>query len=145
MPNRWLVKTEPKSYAYADLERDGRTVWDGVNNALARIHLRAMAEGDLVLVYHSGAEKAVVGLAKVAAGPRADPSAKPGEQSDPKSVVIDLVPVAAAKTPVPLAWIKAEPACGDLALVRMPRLSVMPVPATTFATLTRQAGLPSKG
>ncbi len=140
MPNRWLVKSEPKTYAYADLERDGRTVWDGVANALARIHMRAMAEGDLVLVYHSGGEKAVVGLAKVAAGPRPDPT----EKDDPKSVVIDLVPVAAAKTPVPLAWIKAEPACADLGLVRLPRLSVMPVPASIFAALTKQAGLPTR-
>ena len=141
MPNRWLVKTEPKSYAYAQLEKDGRTVWDGVANALARIHMRAMAEGDLVLVYHSGAEKAVVGLAKVAAGPRPDPAAK----TDPKSVVIDLVPVAPAKTPVPLAFIKADPVCAELGLVRLPRLSVMPVPATAFAALTQKAGLPSKG
>ncbi len=140
MPNRWLVKTEPKTYAYADLEKDGRTVWDGVANALARIHMRAMAEGDPVLVYHSGGEKAVVGLAKVAAGPRPDPT----EPDDPKSVVIDLVPVAPAKTPVPLAWIKAEPACADLALVRLPRLSVMPVAPTTFTALVRRAGLPAK-
>lgn len=141
MPNRWLVKTEPKAYPYAQLEKDGRTVWDGVGNALARIHMRAMAEGDLVLVYHSGAEKAVVGLAKVAAGPRPDPLAA----ADPKSVVIDLVPVAPAKTPAPLAWIKAEPACADLGLVRLPRLSVMPVPASAFTALTQKAGLPSRG
>lgn len=141
MPNRWLVKTEPKSYAYAQLEKDGRTVWDGVGNALARIHMRAMAEGDLVLIHHSGAEKAVVGLAKVAAGPRPDPAAK----TDPKSVVIDLVPVAPAKTPVPLAFIKADPVCAELGLVRLPRLSVMPVPATAFAALTQKAGLPSRG
>lgn len=141
MPNRWLVKTEPKTYAFAALEKEGRTVWDGVGNALARIHMRAMAEGDLVLVYHSGDEKAVAGLAKVAKGPRPDPTAA----DEAKSVVVDLVPVAAAKTPVPLAFIKAEPACGDLALVRMPRLSVMPVPPTVFSLLTHKAGLPAKG
>lgn len=141
MPNRWLVKSEPKTFSYAQLAKDGRTVWDGVGNALARIHMRAMAVGDLVLLYHSGAEKAVVGLAKVAAGPRPDPAAA----DDPKSVVVDLVPVAAAKAPVPLAWIKAEPSCAELALVRMPRLSVMPVPASTFTAIARQAGLPATG
>src|SRR5437868_4135290 len=84
---RWLVKTEPGAFGYADLEREGRTVWDGVANALARIHLRAMREGDLVLVYHTGAEKAVVGLARVAAGPR-PPNPLPPD--DLGAVVVDL-------------------------------------------------------
>ncbi len=138
MPAHWLVKTEPSTYAFADLVRDGRTTWDGVANALALIHLRAMGRGDLVLVYHSGGEKAVVGLACVAVGPRPDPKA-----ADERLVVVDLEPVASARTPVPLAAIKAEPRCRDLALVRQSRLSVMPVADAPWAFLLAAAGLPA--
>lgn len=136
MPAHWLVKTEPSTYAFADLVRDGRTTWDGVANALALIHLRAMAKGDLVLVYHSGEEKAVVGLARVAAGPRPDPKA-----ADARLVVVDLEPVAPARAPVALAAVKAEPACRDLGLVRQSRLSVMPVADAPWAFLLAKAGL----
>lgn len=136
-PRHWLVKTEPTTYAFEDLVRDRRTTWDGVANALALIHLRAMSPGDDVLVYHSGAQKAVVGLARVAAGPRPDPKA-----GDPKLVVVDLEAVAPAKTPVPLAVVKAEPACTGLALLRMSRLSVMPVDGGAWAFLAERAGLP---
>lgn len=134
----FLVKTEPSTYAFADLVRDGKTTWDGVKNPLALIHLRTMAKGDLVLVYHSGAEKAVVGLARVSAGPRPDPKA-----GDPRLVVVDLAPVVAAKSPVSLAAVKAEPACRDLGLVTISRLSVMPVSAAAFAFLTKAAGIAS--
>ena len=82
---RWIVKTEPSSYSWGDLEREGRTVWDGVKNAQALIHLRAMREGDQVLVYHSGDDKALVGLARVARGPYPDP-----KLGDPKLVVVEL-------------------------------------------------------
>ena len=137
MPARWLVKTEPSTYSFADLLRDGRTTWDGVSNALALIHLRTMAQGDTVLVYHSGAEKSVVGLARVCAGPRPDP-----KWNDPKLVVIDLEPVAAARAPLSLAMIKAESSCRELGLVRMSRLSVMPVPEKAWDFIVRKAGLP---
>jgi predicted RNA-binding protein with PUA-like domain len=140
MPAHWLVKTEPSTYAFADLVREGRTTWDGVSNALALIHLRAMKKGDLVLVYHSGQEKAIVGLARVAAGPRPDPKAH-----DPKLVVIDLEPVTAAKSPVPLAAVKAEASCRDLALVRQSRLSVTPVADASWAFLVARAGLAAPG
>lgn len=133
---RWLVKSEPSTYSFADLLRDERTTWDGVSNALALIHLRAMSKGDPVLVYHSGAEKAVVGLARVAVGPRPDP-----KLSDPKLVVIDLEAVAPVRTPVPLAVVKAEPACHELGLVRMSRLSVMPVDERAWAFLVKAAGV----
>lgn len=138
MPARWLVKTEPSTYAYSDLVRDGGTTWDGVANALALIHLRTMVKGDTVLVYHSGAEKSVVGLARVSVGPRPDPKA-----SDPKAVVVDLEPVAAARAPISLTMIKAEGACRDLGLVRMSRLSVMPVSDKAWEFIVRKAGLPS--
>ena len=122
MSNHWLLKTEPTTYSYDDLERERRTTWDGVKNALALIHLRQMAKGDEVLVYHSGAAKAIVGRARLATGPVPDPKAK-----DPKLVVVDLVPTGRLAVPVPLAAIKADRQFKDFALVRMSRLSVMPV------------------
>lgn len=119
----WLVKSDPDTYSFADLARDGRTVWDGVANAAALGHLRAMKRGDAVLVYESGAVKAVVGRARVAAGPRPDPAL-----DDPRRVVVDLAAEAPLPCPVTLAAIKSEPAFRDFALVRISRLSVMPVP-----------------
>jgi predicted RNA-binding protein with PUA-like domain len=120
---RWLVKTEPDEYAYADLERDGRGAWDGVRNATALIHLRRFAPGDEVLVYHTGRERRIVGLARVARAPYADPAT-----GDPRHAVVDLVPVRRLASPVTLAMIKADPAAADFDLVRISRLSVMPVP-----------------
>jgi predicted RNA-binding protein with PUA-like domain len=134
------VKTEPGSYGYADLEREGRTVWDGVANALARIHLRAMREGDLVLVYHTGDEKAVVGVARVAAGPRAPTPLPPDDHA---AVVVDLAAVSRASPPVPADDLRDERSCRDLALFRIPRLSVMPVSLEAYATIARKGALPS--
>jgi predicted RNA-binding protein with PUA-like domain len=99
-----------------------------------------MGEGDLVLVYHTGSEKAVAGLARVARAHYPDPS-----QTDPAAVAVDLEPVRRAPTPVPLAAIRAEPACRELALVRIPRLSVMPVPEDAWVALSRRAGLSPGG
>jgi predicted RNA-binding protein with PUA-like domain len=132
---RWIVKTEPSSYSWADLERDGRTVWDGVKNAQALIHLRAMREGDQVLVYHSGDQKALVGLARVARGPYPDP-----KLDDPKLVVVDLAAERALVRPVPLAEIKASGKFAQLALVRQGRLSVMPASAAEWKGLLGLAG-----
>jgi predicted RNA-binding protein with PUA-like domain len=120
----WLLKTEPSTYSYADLEREGRARWDGVTNPVALKHLRAMAPGDLAFIYHTGSEKAVVGIARVASEPSPDPNAK-----DPRLVVVDLEPRERLARPVTLAAIKADPAFADWALVRVGRLSVMPVPA----------------
>jgi predicted RNA-binding protein with PUA-like domain len=128
--NRWLVKTEPSSYAFADLVRDRTTTWDGVTNPQALGHLRAMARGDDVLVYHTGGEKAVVGLAKVAADPRPDPKAK-----DPRLVVVDLAAGKALPRPVPLAELKARKDLATWELVRLPRLSVMPVPDAAWKAI----------
>lgn len=121
---RWLVKTEPSAYAYADLEREGRTVWDGVTNNTALIHLRAMKKGDAVFVYHTGREKAVVGKAKVVRGPYPDPA-----REDERIVVVDLEPAGALPRPVSLATFKTEAAFEGWDLLKNPRLSVMPVPA----------------
>jgi predicted RNA-binding protein with PUA-like domain len=122
MPNYWLLKTEPSTYAFAQLQQDGKTVWDGVRNALALSHLRKMKKGDRVLIYHTGAEKAVVGIAKVVAGAYPDP-----KLDDPRFVVVDLAPDKPLAKPVPLATIKADPLLQAMPLVRISRLSVMPV------------------
>jgi len=115
----WLFKQEPGAYSYADLERDGRTVWDGVTNALARQNLRRVRVGDRVLFYHTGAEKAVVGEMCVVAAPR--PAA-----DDDKQVVVEVAPVRRL-TPVPLARIKEDALLREWELVRLPRLSVVPL------------------
>ena len=120
--SRWLLKTEPSTYAFADLVRDGRTTWDGVSNPVALGHLRAMKKGDEALVYHTGDEKAAVGIARVASDPYPDP-----KQKDPRLVVVDLEPVRALPRPVTLKAVKADPRFADFALVRISRLSVMPV------------------
>jgi predicted RNA-binding protein with PUA-like domain len=115
----WLFKQEPEAYAYADLVRDGRTIWDGVGNALARKHLRQARPGDRVLFYATGKVKAVVGEMRVVQG------TKLGEE-DPAPVV-EVEPVRAFAKPVPLAVIKEDPALAEWELLRLPRLSVMPV------------------
>jgi predicted RNA-binding protein with PUA-like domain len=118
----WLFKEEPDHYSFTDLVRDGKTVWDGVTNALARQHLRRVRIGDRVLFYHTGKEKAVVGEMRVSGAPRPDPG-----DDDPKSVVVEVVPVRPFATPVPLAVIKEDSDLADWDLVRLPRLSVLPV------------------
>jgi len=128
----WLVKSEPGTYSWDDLVRDGSTRWDGVRNPLARNHLAAMKKGDSVLFYHSGDARAVVGLARVTREAYPDPSA-----DDPRWLAVDLAPVRPLKTPVTLAAIKADPRLADLPLVRQSRLSVMPIPAPALAQLTR--------
>jgi predicted RNA-binding protein with PUA-like domain len=117
---RWLFKEEPDTYSFADLEADGQTVWSGVKNPLAQKHLRAVAVGDEVFFYHTGKEKAVVGVMRVVAGPAADPA-------DESLVVVTVKPVRRLPQPVPLSAIKADPAFADWELVRIARLSVMPV------------------
>ena len=130
----WILKTEPSTYSFDQLERDGRAVWDGVSNPLALKHLRAMQPGDEALIYHTGDEKAVVGLARVTSAAYPDPKAK-----DPKLVVVELKPAKRLKRTVPLAAIKAEAAFQDLALVRMPRLSVVPATAAQWKKLLEMA------
>lgn len=124
MPNYWLLKTEPSTYSYADLEREGKAVWDGVSNPVALKHLRAMAVGDRCFVYHTGDEKRIVGVARVTRAAYPDPKA-----GDPKLVVVDLAPVERVARPVTLAEVKADPTFADWELVRIGRLSVMPVSA----------------
>jgi predicted RNA-binding protein with PUA-like domain len=135
MKNFWLVKQEPSDYSWADFVADGSTRWTGVRNYAARNNLRRMSKGDEVLFYHSGEDKAVVGIAKVARTAYRDTTAKEGDWS-----AVDLVPVKALSKPVTLREIKAKPALKNIALVRQSRLSVMPLAAKDFATIVKMAG-----
>jgi predicted RNA-binding protein with PUA-like domain len=118
----WLFKEEPTHYSYDDLARDGKTSWTGVRNPLAQKHLRAVKKGDRIFFYHTGGEKAVVGVARAAGAAYPDPADKEG-----KLYAVDVEPVTKLSQPVTLAAIKADKAFANLPLVRMPRLSVMPV------------------
>ena len=120
--NFWLVKQEPEAYSWADLVRDGGTAWTGVRNFQARNNLRAMKRGDVVFFYHTGNEKQVVGLAKVAKEAYADPTATEGDWS-----CVDLKPWKALKVSVNLDTIKADSSLKEMALVKQSRLSVLPV------------------
>ena len=122
MANRWLVKEEPTHYNFDDLLKDGKAVWEGVKNPLAQKHLRGVRKGDWVFYYHTGDEKAVVGIARAASDAYPDPKLRDG-----RSVVVDLEPVKRLPKPVPLSTIKARAAFKDFPLVRISRLSVMPV------------------
>ena len=132
---QWILKTEPSTYSYDDLARERSTVWDGVKNPVALRNIRAMQEGDPVLIYHTGGEKAIVGQAVVVSAPYPDPKAK-----DPKLVVVEIKATGRVKTPVTLAQIKAEPAFADLALVRQGRLSVVSATAAQWKRLLAMAG-----
>lgn len=125
--NYWLVKSEPYEYSYQDLEKDGRTRWVGVRNYAARNHLRDMEEGDLVLYYHSRKGLEVVGIARVIKTAYPDPTAEKGDWS-----AVDLEPVKSLKASVPLKEIKDTPELQDMPLVRIGRLSVMPVEKNAF-------------
>jgi predicted RNA-binding protein with PUA-like domain len=130
----WLLKTEPSTYGYDDLEREGRAVWDGVTNPVALRNLRAMKEGDRVVVYHTGDEKAAVGLAEVVRAAYPDPKA-----GDPKLVVVDLKPKGRLQAPVSLADIKKMPLFAESPLVRQGRLSVVPLDAAQWKALAGAA------
>ena len=130
MANYWILKTDADTYAFDQLVRDRRTVWDGVSNALALKHIRSMAKGDQLFIYHSGDDKALVGLARVVSDPYPDPKAK-----DPKLAVVDVEFVRPLEHAVTLKAVKADPAFAELGLVRMSRLSVIPVPAEQWKRL----------
>ena len=128
--NRWLVKTDPDTYAFADLVREGTTRWEGVKNALARRHLGGMKAGDRVLVYETGAVKAVVGEAAVAKGAYPEPGSR-----DAKAVVVDLRAGRRLATPVTLAAARVDPVLAKCPLVVIGRLSVMPLSAAEWKRL----------
>ncbi len=136
MTQYWLLKTEPDVYSFADLVREGRTVWDGVANNVALKHIRTMQSGDLALIYHTGEERQAVGLAQVVSDPYPDP-----KQDDPRLVVVDVAPLQPLPQPITLAVIKADPFFADFALVRQGRLSVVPVTAAQWERLLAMAGV----
>ena len=125
--NYWLTKSEPETYSWADLLREGRTAWTGVRNFQARNSLRAMANGDRVLFYHSGDGKEIVGLARVVKAAYADPTAKEGDW-----VCVDLAPVKALTKHLTLAVVKADKQLKEMVLVKNSRLSVQPVTVEQF-------------
>lgn len=131
----WLVKSEPAKYAFADLERDGKTVWDGVRNFTARGNLKAMKQGDQVLYYHSQEGLAVVGIAEVAKESFPDPSDESG-----RFLAVELKPVRPLKRPVTLAEMKANPKLKDLEMARQGRLSVSQVKPDEWTEILRMAG-----
>lgn len=125
--NYWLVKTEPGDYSWQDLVKDGTTPWDGVRNYAARLHLKAMAVGDLAFVYHSVKEKRIMGIAKVTQTYFQDPTT-----DDDRWVAVQLDAYKPLDNPVTLAQIKAEPDLQDILLIKISRLSVMPVSENHF-------------
>jgi predicted RNA-binding protein with PUA-like domain len=131
--NHWLMKSEPESYGWADLVRDGGTEWDGVRNNAARLHLKAMKPGDEAFLYHSVSDKAVVGIMRVTRAAEADPKA-------PEWVRVRVEPVRALQRPITLQEIKAEPALAKMELMRQSRLSVAPVRDEEWATILKLAG-----
>jgi len=132
---RFLVKTEPSTYSFDDLRKDRKTVWDGVSNPVALKHLGTIRKGDTVVVYHTGDEKQVVGLALAASDAYPDPKLK-----DPKRPVIDLAADRALPKPVTLAQVKADAVLKAADLARLPRLSVMQLSEPQFQRLMKLAG-----
>ena len=129
----WLMKSEPESYGWANLVRDGATEWDGVRNNAARLHLRAMKVGDEAFFYHSMSDKAVVGIMRVTRGAQPDPK-------DQDWVTVRVEPVRALERPITLAEIKAEPRLAAMELIRQSRLSVAPVRDDEWEVVLELAG-----
>lgn len=134
----WLLKSEPHVYAYSDLERDGKTIWDGVNNNLALKHIRTMQPGDLALIYHTGDERRATGIAEVVSEAYPDPAL-----SDPKRAVVDVKAVRSLPQPVSLAQIKQDEAFEGFDLLRISRLSVVPVSDEHWQRILQLAGATS--
>ena len=131
---QWLLKEEPENYSYDQLERDGKTVWAGVRNPLAQKHLQGIRKGDRIFYYHTGKEKAVVAIAKAVSDAYPDPANSSG-----RSFVVDVAPEKKLSKPVTLAAIKADKAFATFALVRMSRLSVMPVTSAEWALIEKMS------
>ena len=132
----WILKTEPGNYSFDDLERDGGTVWDGVSSPAGLMNLRRMSPGDLALVYHTGDERRLVGLAEITSAPYADPAL-----DDPRRVVVDVRPLERLARTVTLAEIKADPGFAMLGLVREGRLSVVPADEPSWSKLIAMSRL----
>ena len=129
----WLMKSEPGTYSWSDLVADKKTEWDGVRNPAARLHLRAMKVGDEALFYHSGEERAAVGIMRISRAGRPDPK-------DEKWVSVEVEPMRPLANPVTLKAIKAEPALAKMELIRQSRLSVSPVRDAEWKKILKMAG-----
>ncbi len=132
----WLLKTEPGDYSYTNLEQEGTTVWDGVNNALALKHMRTMEPGDTVFIYHTGKERKIIGTAEIVSQPYADPAL-----DDPKRVVVKVRVGQRIPRPVSLAQIKQDEFFANFDLVRLSRLSVVPVSSSYWHRLCELGNL----
>jgi len=132
----WLFKTEPNDYSYDDLVRDKKTVWDGVGNNTALMHMRNVKKGDSVFVYHTGKDKHIAGIASVVRGPYPDP-----ESDDEKRIVVDIKAIKAVPNPVTLAAVKADPGFAEFHLVTISRLSAMPVKPAWWKKLCKMGGV----
>lgn len=132
--NYWLLKQEPGTYNYEMLEKDGRTVWDGVHNNLALKHIRAMKKGDRAIFYHTGDEKQAVGIVEITTNPYPNP-----DEDDDRYVVMDVRPARSLKRPVTLAEIKNDPKFKNWVLLRISRLSVMPVPKALWDEILKKS------
>ncbi len=130
----WLFKEEPAHYSWDDLVRDGRTVWSGVRNPVAQKHLRSVKKGDRIFFYHTGSEKAIVGVAKAAGDAYDDPSDPAG-----KLAAVDVMPVVKLARPVTLSAVKVDDFFQDFALVRLSRLSVMPVTDARWSRIEKMS------
>lgn len=130
----WLLKTEPSSFSYDDLQARAQAVWDGVSNNQALLHLRAMRKGDQALIYHTGGEKALVGTAEIVSAPYPDP-----KRGDPRLVVVDVRSTGCLARRVTLQEIKADKSFASFALLKNPRLSVMSVPEALWKKLLAMA------
>jgi len=131
----WLIKSEPNKYSFADLQRDGKTVWDGVRNNQAALYLKAMKVGDEAFFYHSQVGLEIVGVAKVVTEAFIDPTDAAG-----RFVAVEFAPVRPLPKPVTLAQMKAEPDLAGMAMFRQFRLSVCPVTDEERATILKMAG-----
>lgn len=134
-PTHWLIKSEPTKYAFSDLQRDGKTMWDGVRNNQAALYLKAMRIGDQALFYHSQEGLAVVGIAEVVREAFLDPTDPAG-----RFVAVEFAPVRALPQHVTLGQMKAEPSLSAMAMFRQFRLSVCPVTSDEWTTILRMAG-----
>lgn len=131
----WLLKTEPRTYAWSDLARKKRDRWDGIRNHQARNNLAAMSAGDAALIYHSGDDKSVMGLAKVSKAAYPEPGA-----DDPRWLAVDVAAVRPLERPVTLAEMKKDPKLAGMALLKQSRLSVVPLTKAEYDTIVRAAG-----
>jgi len=134
MKNYWLVKQEPSTYSYDKLEKEKKTVWDGVHNNLALKHIRLMKKGDQALFYHTGDEKRAVGIIKITKDPYPNP-----KEDDKRFVAVDVKPVARLKRPVTLDEIKKDSTFKNWELLRISRLSVMPVPQKLWDAIIKKS------